>query len=36
MVECKNCGSEKECVEEPMISGFTGYLCKNENCYVDS
>lgn len=35
-VTCDECSKEKEYVDEPMISGFRGYLCTNENCPVDS
>lgn len=30
------CGKTKEYVNEPIISGFRGYLCTNDNCSVDS
>lgn len=34
--ECEKCGNEKTYVDEPMISGFRGYICTNDNCAVDS
>lgn len=36
MVSCKKCGEEKEHIDEPMVSGFVGYLCTNDNCPRDS
>lgn len=33
---CDECGEPKEYVEEPMISGFTGYVCTNDHCPVDA
>lgn len=33
---CDECGEEKEFVDEPMISGFRGYLCTTDDCVVDS
>jgi hypothetical protein len=34
--ECSLCGEEKEFVDEPIISGFRGYLCTNDDCAYDS
>ena len=34
-IECDECGVEKELVEEPMISGFTGHICVNDDCPED-
>lgn len=33
---CGECGEEKEYVDEPIISGFRGYLCVNDECKTDS
>jgi len=33
--ECPECGDPMEYVEEPLTSGFRGYLCKNEECPRD-
>ena len=35
-VECEECGEQKEYVDEPMMSGFRGYLCTNDDCVFDS
>jgi hypothetical protein len=32
---CNECGETKEYVDEALMSGFTGYLCVNEDCPVD-
>lgn len=32
---CRECGEPKEYVDEPLISGFRGYLCTNEVCPID-
>ena len=36
VMTCNECGEEKEYVEEPMVSGFKGYLCVNDDCVMDS
>lgn len=33
---CDECGEVKEYVEEPMMSGFRGLLCVNDDCVIDS
>lgn len=33
---CDECGDLKKHVDEPMMSGFTGYICVNTECAVDS
>lgn len=35
IVNCDSCDEEKEYVDEPMISGVTGYFCTNPECPVD-
>lgn len=32
---CPTCGQPQEYVDEPMISGFSGHLCVNEECPRD-
>jgi hypothetical protein len=32
---CDECGEAKEYVNEPMMSGVTGYFCVNEECPID-
>jgi hypothetical protein len=34
-ITCDECGVEKEYVDEPMMSGYRGYLCTNESCPRD-
>jgi hypothetical protein len=34
--ECPDCGEDREWVEEPMISGFRGFVCTNDDCPRDS
>jgi hypothetical protein len=34
--ECDSCEGGKGYAHEPEISGFTGYLCLNDECPVDS
>jgi len=29
---CPKCDIEMKYVEEPLVSGFVGYVCTNENC----
>lgn len=36
MSDCRECGEEMEYVEEPMVSGFVGYICTNDDCEIDS
>lgn len=33
---CDECGVPKEYVDEPLMSGFRGYLCTTDGCPVDS
>lgn len=33
--DCPECGVEQTYVDEPMISGFSGYLCTNDDCPRD-
>ena len=33
---CDECGEPKAYVDEPMVSGFRGYLCVNDDCVMDS
>ena len=34
--ECNTCGGGQGYAYEPALSGFTGYLCLNDECPVDS
>ena len=34
--ECPDCDEDREWVEEPMISGFRGFVCTNDDCARDS
>ena len=33
---CPDCETEREFVDEPMVSGFRGYVCLNNECPRDS
>lgn len=33
---CPECGEKRERVDEPLVSGFVGYLCLNDDCPMDS
>jgi hypothetical protein len=32
---CKECDTDKEYVDEPVISGIRGWFCTNDDCGVD-
>lgn len=32
---CDECGEPKEYVDEPVMSGFRGYVCTTEDCPED-
>ena len=32
---CDECGEAKTFVDEPLLSGYCGYLCTTEGCPVD-
>lgn len=34
--KCENCGERREWVEEPLVSGFRGFVCTNDDCPRDS
>jgi hypothetical protein len=33
---CRECDEPKNYVYEPIITGFTGFVCTNEDCMMDS
>jgi len=33
--DCDTCGWKKVYVDESVISGFKGYICKNDDCGAD-
>jgi hypothetical protein len=32
---CDGCDEPKEYVDEPMVSGYRGWVCPNEGCHYD-